>query len=130
MIQIQHKRRQHGASRASCAQPESIVSEKRQFPRLELNSTVLIAGSRRAWLCQVEDVSIGGARVVKPLDWLIQDATDEGVMRLHFIIDEDTIVSLYSRIVRDSDQHFGVRFEAGQDDEVDRLLYETRFAEL
>lgn len=106
------------------------MSEKRQFPRLELNSTVLIAGSRRAWLCQVEDVSIGGARVVKPLDWLTQDASDEGVMRLHFIIDEDTIVSLFSRIVRDSDAHFGVRFEPGQDDEVDRLLYETRFAEL
>jgi len=112
------------------APPELIVSEKRQFPRLELNSTVLIAGGRRAWLCQVEDVSTGGARVVKPLDWLAQDASDEGVIRLHFIIDQDTIVSLFSRIVRDSDEHFGVRFEPGQADEVDRLLYESRFVEL
>jgi len=117
--------------RASLSAPlELIVSEKRQFPRLELNSTVLIAGSRRAWLCQVEDVSTGGARMVKPLDWLAQDVSAEVIVRLHFIIDQDTIVSLFSKIVRDSDEHLGVRFEPGQDDEVDRLLYESRFIEL
>jgi hypothetical protein len=99
------------------------LNEKRQFPRVEINSTVLIAAVERAWLCQLQDISNGGARVAKPLDWV---QLSPG-LRLHFILDQDTIISLYAQLVRDAGDHLGLRFDAGQDDEVDRLMYESRF---
>jgi hypothetical protein len=101
------------------------VNEKRQHPRLELSSTVLISNGRSAWLAHVNDISAGGARVLKPLDW-----SDPGVqpLLLHFIFDQDTVIIVRGTVVRDSPDHLGFWFKSGQEEEVGRLMYESRFA--
>lgn len=101
------------------------MNEKRLHPRLELSSTVLISNGKRAWLAYVNDISGGGARVLKPLDWC-----DPGVqpLQLHFIFDQDTVISVRATVVRDSPDHLGFWFKSGQDEEIGRLVYESRFA--
>ena len=86
---------------------------------------MLIAGQRQAWLASVQDVSSGGARLVKPLDWRNPGATP---VNLYFIFDQDTVLTLRATLVRDAPDHLGFWFKSGQDDEIVRLLYETRFA--
>jgi hypothetical protein len=101
------------------------VSEKREHQRLELSSTVLITSGKRAWLAHVQDISGGGARIVKPLDW-----TNAGYapLTLYFIFDQDTVVPMRATLVRDAPDHLGFWFKSGQDEELGRLLYESRFA--
>jgi hypothetical protein len=101
------------------------MSEKREFPRLELSSTVLIATHKRAWLAHVHDISEGGARVQKPLDWQNPGYTP---LTLHFIFDQDTVVTVRAALVRDASDHLGFWFKSGQAEELGRLLYESRFA--
>jgi hypothetical protein len=101
------------------------VSEKRLHPRLELSSTALITSGKRAWLAHVEDISAGGARVVKPLDWQNPGYTP---ITLYFIFDQDTVVPMRAALVRDAPAHLGFWFKSGQDEELGRLLYESRFA--
>jgi PilZ domain len=101
------------------------MSEKREFPRLELSSTVLITTHRRAWLAHVQDISGGGARVQKPLDWQTPGYTP---LTLYFIFDQDTVVCMRAALVRDAPDHLGFWFKSGQDEELGRLLYESRFA--
>lgn len=104
---------------------EDAVKEKREHPRLELSSTALITTSKRAWLANVQDISEGGARVLKPLDWLNPGYTP---LVLYFIFDQDTVVPMRAALVRDAPDHLGFWFKSGQDEELGRLLYESRFA--
>jgi hypothetical protein len=99
-------------------------SEKRRFPRIELNSAVLIAGERGGYLSAVQDVSFGGVRMQRPLEWL----ASEGLFRLFFIFDQDTVIELRAELKRITEDHLGFNFLEGQDEDVGRMLYETRFA--
>lgn len=101
------------------------MNEKRLHQRLELYSSAMVTQGGRAWLCQVEDVSSGGARIVKPLDWV--DIAPQPFW-IYFVIDQETVVGLRASIVRDGPEHLGFRFKSGQEEEIARLLYETRFA--
>lgn len=101
------------------------MNEKREHPRHELSSTALIAGFKRAWLVNVQDISTGGARVAKPLDW---SNPGYSPLTLYFIFDQDTVVPMRATLVRDAPDHLGFWFKSGQDEELGRLLYESRFA--
>lgn len=101
------------------------MSEKRRFPRVELNSTVLIAAGRGGYLAEVNDVSLGGARVSRPLEWT-QNLGER--FRLFFIFDQDTVIELTGDLIRQTDLDLAFLFHAGQDEEAGRLMYETRFA--
>lgn len=101
------------------------MSEKRRFPRVELNSTVLIAATRGGYLAEVHDVSLGGARVSRPLEW--SHPLGEA-FRLFFIFDQDTVIELTGDLIRQTDTDLAFLFDAGQDEDAGRLMYETRFA--
>jgi hypothetical protein len=101
------------------------MSEKRRFPRVELSSTVLIAAPRGGYLAEVHDLSLGGARVSRPLEWA-QALGDS--FRLFFIFDQDTVIELSADLIRQTDSDLAFLFHAGQDEDAGRLMYETRFA--
>jgi len=102
----------------------SSGAEKRQYPRIELNSAVLIAGERGGFLSAVQDVSYGGVRMQRPLEW----RDPEGSFRLFFIFDQDTVIELRAQLRRVGEDHLGFTFDEGQEEDVGRMLYETRFA--
>jgi hypothetical protein len=102
----------------------STPNEKRRYPRIELNSAVLIAASRGGFLSAVQDVSYGGARVLRPLEWQAQGEH----YRLFFIFDQDTVIEITSSLLREGDDHLVFTFDDGQDEDVGQMLYETRFA--
>ena len=99
--------------------------EKRRHPRTEISAVaVLVATARGGFLSNALDISGGGARVALPLTW------KEGSVppcRLFFIFDQDTVVDVRATLVRAGDNHLAFQFDAGQPDEIDQLLYETRF---
>lgn len=116
------------SARRKVRRPERWIedmSEKRRFPRVEMNSTVLIAAPRGGYLAEVHDVSLGGARVSRPLEWV---HTLSEPFRLFFIFDQDTVIELTADLIRQADTDLAFLFHAGQDDEAGRLMYETRFA--
>lgn len=100
------------------------MSEQRRFPRVELNSTVLIAASRGGYLAEVQDLSLGGARVSRPLEWT--QVLGES-FRLFFIFDQDTVIELTGDLIRQNDLDLAFLFHADQDEDAGRLMYETRF---
>ncbi|HWS25599.1 MAG TPA: PilZ domain-containing protein [Xanthomonadales bacterium] len=99
--------------------------EKRRHPRTEISAVaVLVATARGGFLSNALDISGGGARVALPLTWKDSSAPP---FRLFFIFDQDTVVDVRATLVRAGDNHLAFQFDAGQPDEIDQLLYETRF---
>lgn len=99
--------------------------EKRRHPRTEISAVaVLVATARGAYLSSAQDISGGGARIARPLAW---KESSQPPFRLYFIFDQDTVVDLRATLVRAGEDHLAFQFDAGQADEVDQLLYETRF---
>lgn len=99
--------------------------EKRRHPRTEISAVaVLVASARGGFLTNAQDISGGGARLVRPLTW--SDAP-QPPFRLFFIFDQDTVVDIRATLVRAGDDHLGFQFDSGQPTEIDQLLYETRF---
>ena len=98
--------------------------EKRRYPRIELNSAVLIAAPRGGFLSAVQDVSYGGARVMRPLEWKLSGDN----YRLFFIFDQDTVIEITASLLREGEDHLAFTFDDNQDEDVGRMLYETRFA--
>lgn len=101
-------------------------NEKRRHPRLPIFSAALITCAGKGWLSEVRDLSRGGARLARPRDW---DDTVEHACRVYFILDQDTVLALDVRCVRDGLADLGVAFVDGQQAEIDALLYESRFLE-
>ncbi len=99
--------------------------EKRRHPRTEISAVaVLIATAKGAYLSHLADVSRGGCRVVRPLPWSNESRPP---FRLYFIVDQDTVIDIEALMVRAGDEHIAFQFAAGQNDEVEQLLYEARF---
>ena len=99
--------------------------EKRRHPRTEISAVaVLVATARGGYLSNAMDISGGGARVALPLTWKEGSAPP---FRLFFIFDQDTVVDVRATLVRAGDNHLAFQFDSGQPDEIDQLLYETRF---
>ena len=98
--------------------------EKRRHARTEISAVaVLIAPARGGFLSNAEDISGGGAKLIRPLAW----DKPEAPFRLYFIFDQDTVVEIRATLVRASDEFLAFQFDTGQPDEIDQLLYETRF---
>ena len=99
--------------------------EKRRHPRTEISAVaILVASARGGFLSNALDISGGGARVALPLTWKDSSAPP---FRLFFIFDQDTVVDVRATLVRAGENHLAFQFDAGQPDEIDQLLYETRF---
>ncbi|WP_423929217.1 PilZ domain-containing protein [Dokdonella sp.] len=100
------------------------MNEKRRFPRLPIFSAALITHSGKGWLSEVRDLSQGGARLARPHQWTLGESPD---CRIYFIFDQETVIAVDARCVRDGDDDLGVEFVPGQEASVDSLLYESRF---
>lgn len=99
------------------------ANEKRRFPRLPIFSAALITHDGNGWLSEVRDLSQGGARLARPRQW----AGNVPECRIYFIFDQETVVTVDARCVRDGDDDLGVEFQPGQEAQVEALLYESRF---
>lgn len=102
----------------------SSVIEKRRHPRLAIYSAAMAVTANEGYLSDVKDLSQGGACIGRPKNWPA-DATD--ICRVFFIFDQETVIGIDARIVRDSASELGLEFLPGQEERVENLLYETRF---
>lgn len=100
------------------------ANEKRRFPRLSIFSAALITHAGQGWLSEVRDLSQGGARLARPRHWKAGHVSE---CRIYFIFDQETVIAVDARCVRDGEDDLGVEFLAGQESSVDALLYESRF---
>lgn len=99
-------------------------NEKRRHPRLPIFSAALITFEGEGWLSEVRDLSQGGARLARPTHW---KAGAIGEYRIYFIFDQETVIALDARCVRDLSEDIGFEFSPNQDQRVEALLYESRF---
>ena len=103
-----------------------MSSEKRQHPRKDVFSPVLIAIEDQGYLTEAWDLSRGGARLGRPARWSAGEGTG---IKLYFLLDQETVITLAAVLVRGSDEHLGVKFAPDQDDRIQTLMYEARFME-
>lgn len=98
--------------------------EKRLHPRKDVFSAAMLVVGDRGYLSEVWDLSQGGARVGRPKNW----PGDVGEpFRIFFMLDQDTVISLLARVVRNGADSLGVQFVAGQEQRIHDLMYEARF---
>ncbi len=101
--------------------------EKRRHPRKDVYTAALIALGEDGYLTEVWDLSQGGARLGRPKKW--PAGAQPPAVRIYFLLDQETVIRLTGRIVRVSDENLGVEFASGQDERIQKLLYEARFLE-
>ena len=99
-------------------------SEKRRHPRLSVFSAAMLVIGDDGFLSEVQDLSQGGARVARPRNWQSAAGID---CNLFLIFDQDTIIGLRVAVVRVGSEDLGLEFLAGQEERIERLLYESRF---
>jgi hypothetical protein len=100
------------------------TNEKRRFPRLPIFSAALITHAGQGWLSEVRDLSQGGACLARPRHWNSGFALD---CRVYFIFDQETVIAVDARCVRDGSEDLGFEFMADQESQIESLLYESRF---
>ena len=100
------------------------ANEKRRFPRLPIFSAALITHAGNGWLTEVRDLSHGGARLARPPHWSSNSAVD---CRVYFIFDQETVIAVDARCVREGVEDLGFEFMPGQESSIEGLLYESRF---
>jgi hypothetical protein len=102
-------------------------AEKRRHPRKDVYIAALLALGENGYLSEVWDLSQGGARLGRPKGWTAEPSARP--IRVYFILDQETVIAMTSRVVRVADDNLGVEFVAGQDERIQALLYEARFLE-
>jgi hypothetical protein len=102
----------------------SSVIEKRRHPRLSVYSAVMAVTGNEGYLSDVKDLSQSGACIGRPKSW---PTPPPKTCRVFFIFDQETVIAIDTRIVRNGTDDLGLEFEPGQEDRVETLLYETRF---
>ena len=100
------------------------ASEKRRFPRLAIFSAALITLAGQGWLSEVRDLSQGGACLGRPRHWQPAPSSD---CRIYFIFDQETVIGIDARCVREGSDDLGFAFADGQEGQLEALLYESRF---
>ncbi|MDZ4811984.1 MAG: PilZ domain-containing protein [Pseudomonadota bacterium] len=102
------------------------ANEKRLHPRKDVFSAAMLVLYDEGYLSEVWDISQGGARLGKPKKW---PSSFPEIIRVFFMLDQDTVISLEARIARSDDDHVGLQFTEGQEQRVQQLMYEARFLE-
>lgn len=101
--------------------------EKRRHPRKDIFTAALIVLADEGFLTEVWDLSQGGARLGKPRKWV---GAERSTVRVFFMLDQETVISLSGTVVRVGEDHVGVQFDPGQEARVNQLMYEARFLEV
>ena len=100
--------------------------EKRQHPRKDVYSPVLIALEDQGYLTEAWDLSRGGARLGRPARWTAAEGAE---LKIYFLMDQETVITLSAHLKRLAPDHLGVQFAADQQEQVQTLMYEARFVE-
>ena len=101
-------------------------SEKRRHPRKDVFTAAMLISGDEGYLSEVWDLSAGGARLGKPKRW---PATASDLLRVYFMLDQDTVIGMSAKVVRNAPDHLGVMFVPGQEQRIQTLMYEARFLE-
>lgn len=99
-------------------------AEKRRHPRQAIYSAALAVCAGEGYLSDVKDLSQGGACIGRPKSWPTSPAAE---CRVYFIFDQETVIGLDAKIVRNGSEDIGLEFTPGQQARIDSLLYESRF---
>ncbi|PIV32313.1 MAG: hypothetical protein COS34_13865 [Lysobacterales bacterium CG02_land_8_20_14_3_00_62_12] len=100
------------------------ANEKRVHPRKDVFSAAMLVAGEDGYLSEVWDISQGGARLGRPKHWPTQMPE---LIRVFFMLDQDTVISLAARVARTGGEHLGVQFVEGQEERIHHLMYEARF---
>ena len=103
-------------------------SDKRRHPRQPIFFAAMLTCAGQGWLSEVRDLSRGGARLARPVNWV--DGLTDREYRLYFIFDQETVVGLDARCVREGSDDLGFEFLSNQESAVSTLLYESRLLDL
>ena len=101
-------------------------NEKRRHPRKDIFTAALLALGEDGHLTEVWDLSQGGARMGRPKKW---NHAQGAAVRVYFMLDQETVITLTARVVRVTDEYLGLEFNPKQEDRIQALLYEARFLE-
>jgi len=95
------------------------IIEKRQRPRQQVSSAVMVTPNGTRHAAQVFDLSAHGARLGLPDDWIPADGT---ALRVFFLHDTDYPIVLDGRVTRVAVDHLGLEFAPLQEDRIGELL--------
>lgn len=96
------------------------TTEQRRFRRVNVLDAVVVAPNGHGHGTQVLDVSLGGARVALPSDWMPLDGS---ALKVFFLPETESPIVLHAHVTRVANDHLGVSFDAAQDDAVHYLLH-------
>ena len=96
------------------------TTEQRQYRRINVLDAVVVAPNGHGHGTQVLDVSLGGACVALPSDWV---PLDGAALKVFFLPDSDSPIVLQAHVTRVANDHLGVAFDAAQDERVRYLLH-------
>ena len=82
----------------------------RSFRRLQMFTGVFLVQGERAYLSELTNVSAGGVSVKRPGTW---HSDPEGQYHLYFVLDQDRILCVKSRVIHEQDDLVGLSFEPG-----------------
>jgi hypothetical protein len=98
-------------------------TDQRGYPRLEMYAGVFMTQGERAHLSELTNISAGGARIQIPASW---QRDMGGVYHLYFILDQDRILCIRARVMNETDDAIGFKFEPGYAIQAEQLLAESR----
>jgi hypothetical protein len=95
------------------------IIEQRRHPRRDVVNAIMIRPNGEQHKALVLDVSLGGARLRLPEDWVPRDGAN---VRMYFLPDSDDAVTLDARVTRVGIDHMGVAFAPEQEVRILALL--------
>ncbi len=97
----------------------SPTTDKRSHPRKRVLTAAMVAPNGHQHEAQVLDLSLGGARLRLPDDWIPRDGA---ALRISFLQDTDEAVTLAGHVTRVAVDHMGVEFDPSQEARVRDLF--------
>ena len=95
------------------------IIEQRKHPRHEVLNAVMVTPNGDRHDAQVLDISLGGARLRLPDDWVPKDGA---ALRVFFLFDTDDAITLQGQVSRVAVDHMGVEFAPAQEERIRALL--------
>ncbi|PIQ36475.1 MAG: hypothetical protein COW59_12290 [Lysobacterales bacterium CG17_big_fil_post_rev_8_21_14_2_50_64_11] len=92
--------------------PDDLSSPRRDSLRVPYAAMVMVVRGNDAWVCELQDLSIGGCGVFRPAQCTLQEAD---VVRLYFYEQVGPAVAVNARVARIEDSSLGFEYHELQD---------------
>ena len=93
--------------------------EQRRHARREVVNAIMLRPNGEQHRALLLDLSLGGARMRLPDDWLPHDGAN---VRMYFLPDSDDAITLNAKVTRVGIDHMGVAFAPEQEEQILALL--------